>query len=163
MLVVDSCVLIHLSRIGKLDLLRKADECCTTDNIYRETVTEGQRGRSQIAEAFERWLVKKNVDIDIASQIAKKEGIEVADATLILLVEQSKGTLLTNDKALINLARSRGIEYLWLTSLLFKLCKERKISKKEALKILYELVQSRLSIEARIYALLERKLKSTEK
>lgn len=90
---------------------------------------------------------------------SKKEGIEVADATLILLAEQSNGILLTNDKALINLARSRNIEYLWLTSLLFKLCKERKISKKEALKILYELVQSGLSIEARIYALLERKLK----
>ncbi|HDN81117.1 MAG TPA: PIN domain-containing protein [Methanomicrobia archaeon] len=159
MLVIDSCVLIHLSRIGKLDLLRKADECCTTDNVYRETVIEGQRGKAKIAEAFDRWLVKKNVDTDTASQIAKKEGIEVADATLILLAEQSNGILLTNDKALINLARSRNIEYLWLTSLLFKLCKERKISKKEALKILYELVQSGLSIEARIYALLERKLK----
>lgn len=159
MLVIDSCVLIHLSRIGKLDLLRKADECCTTEDVYRETVIEGQSGKAKIAEAFDRWIVKKNVDTEIASQIAKKEGIEVADATLILLAEQSNGILLTNDKALLNLARSRNIEYLWLTSLLLKLCKERKISKKEALRILYELVQSGLSIEARIYALLERKLK----
>lgn len=64
MLVIDSCVLIHLSRIGKLDLLRKADECCTTDNVYRETVIEGQSGKAKIAEAFDRWLVKKNVDTD---------------------------------------------------------------------------------------------------
>ena len=159
MLVIDSCVLIHLSRIGKLDLLREAGECCTTDDVYRETVIEGQKGKAKIVEAFSKWLIKKNVDRESASQIAKKEGVEVADATLLLLSEQSNGILLTNDKALINLARSRNIEYLWLTSLLLKLCKERKISKKEALEILYELVQSGLSIEARIYAVIERKLK----
>ncbi len=156
MLVVDSCVLIHLSRIGKLDVL-KVDECCTTDDVYRETVIEGYRGKSQINEAFEKWLIRKNVDISSASEIARKEGIEVADATLILLAEHTNGTLLTNGKALMILARSRGIPCLWLTSFLLKLCNDKKIKKEEALEILYELLQSGLNIEAKIYAILEKK------
>lgn len=158
MLVVDSCVLIHLSRIGKLNLLRRAGKCCTTDDVYKETVIEGQRGKSQIDEAFEKWLIKKEVDTSIVSEIAQKEGIEVADATLILLAEQVNGTLLTNDKALITLARSRDIEWLWLTSLLLKLHKEKKITKEETKEIFYELVQSGLYIEAKTYAILEKKL-----
>jgi predicted nucleic acid-binding protein len=158
MLVVGSCVLIHLSRIGKLDLL-KVDECCTTEGVYKETVIEGYRGKSSISEAFEKWLAKKYVDTELASGIARKEGIEVVDATLILLAEQTNGILLTNDKALIILARSRGISCLWLTSFLLELCKDDKIRRKEALKILYELVQSGLNIEAKIYAILEKRLR----
>ena len=158
MLVVDSCVLIHLSKIGKLELLR-VDECCTTDDVYRETVIEGYRGKSQISEAFEEWLIRKSVDTSSALEIAEKEQIEEADASLIILAEQVNGTLLTNDKALIVLARSRGISCLWLTSFLLTLSREKKIPREEALEILYDLVQSGLKIEARIYALLEKKLK----
>ncbi|KYK35845.1 MAG: hypothetical protein HXS46_18720 [Theionarchaea archaeon] len=158
MLVVDSCVLIHLSRIRKLDLLR-VDDCCTTDDVYKETVIEGKRGKSQIAEAFKKWLIKKDVDSSIASEVAQKEGIEMADATVILLTEKVNGMLLTNDKALILVARSRGIPCLWMTSFLLKLCKDGKIKKEEALDILYELVQSGLNIEAKIYAILEKKLR----
>lgn len=158
MLVVDSCVLIHLSRIGKLDLLR-VDDCCTTDDVYKETVIEGRRGKSQIAEAFKKWLIKKDVDSSIASEIVQKGGIEMADATVILLTEKVNGILLTNDKALILLARSRGIPCLWLTSFLLKLCKDGEIRREEALDILYELVQSGLNIEAKIYAILEKKLR----
>ena len=158
MLVVDSCVLIHLSRIGRLDLL-KVDECCTVDDVYRETVIEGYRGTSQISEAFQKWLSKNHVDSQNALEMAKTEEIEVTDAALILLAEQVNGTLLTNDKALITLAQSRGVQYLWLTSFLLMLCREKKISREEALGILYDLVQSGLNIEARIYAILERRLK----
>ena len=98
------------------------------------------------------------MDTTIALEIAQREGIEIADATLILLAEQTKSTLLTNDKALILLARSRGIPCLWLTSFLVKLCKDKKINKEEAFKTLYELVQSGLSIEAKVYAILEKKI-----
>ncbi len=119
---------------------------------------EGYRGKSQISEAFEKWLIKKHIDTGIASDIAEQEGIEVVDATLILLTEQVEGILLTNDKALIILARSRGISWLWLTSFLLKLCKNKKIKKEEASRILYELVQSGLNLETKIYAIVERKL-----
>ena len=157
MLVVDSCVLIHLTRIGKLDLLK--NECYTTEDVYRETVIKGFKGSSQIAEAFEKWLMKQSVKKDTAFELAEKEGIEVADATLILLAE-NHGTLLTNDKALINVARSRGVTCLWLTSFLIMLCNTGKIQKEEALEILFDLVQAGLRVDAKIYAILERKLKN---
>jgi hypothetical protein len=57
MLVVDSCVLIYLTRIGKLDLLK--NECCTTEDVYRETVIKGFKGSSQIGEAFDNWLFEE--------------------------------------------------------------------------------------------------------
>lgn len=162
MLVIDSCVLIHLARIGKLNILKAADACCTTENVYRETVIKGQRASSLIAEAFEMWIEKKSVKQDDALSIAKEKGVEVADATLILLAEQTNGILLTNDRALIFLARSRSVRCMWLTSLLLDLCKNQKLSKEETLQILYDLVQERLNIETSVYALLEKKIKELE-
>jgi hypothetical protein len=138
------------------------NECCTTEDVYRETVITGLQGSSLIAEAFEKWLMIKSVDRNAALELAEKEGIEAADATLILLAEEVHGTLLTNDKALINLARSRSIPWLWLTSFLLTLCNNGRINKEEALRILFDLVQAGLRVEAKIYAILEKRLKSIE-
>ncbi|MBU7025162.1 MAG: hypothetical protein HXS40_13455, partial [Theionarchaea archaeon] len=112
-----------------------------------------------IAEAFEMWIEKKSLKQHDALSIAKERGVEMADATLILLTEQTNGILLTNDKALILLARSRNVRCMWLTTLLFDLCKNQKLTKEETLQILYSLVQEGLNIETSVYAIFEKKIK----
>lgn len=163
MVVVDSSVLIPLSKIGRLELIkRNFDEIITTEDDFNEVVVEGKgkKGTSNIKESFENWISVKKVDTDKAKDMAEMEGIAVADASLLLLVEkvQDEPILLTNDKALILVARSRNIEYYWLTTLILKSVKEEVVSGEEGKKILDDLIDVGMNLETRVYSKIIKKI-----
>lgn len=159
-MIVDSSVLIHLSRIGKLDFLKEFGEIKITEDVYRETVEEakGREGVSSIGEACSSWIsVIKMADEKKIRKLAEQEGIENADASLILLAEEKKEILLSNDYYLIRAARSRGIECWWLTTLLLRAVKGKKIKKEEAKQMLLNLVESGMRLSIEVYtAILKR-------
>lgn len=108
MVVVDSFALIPLAWVGRLELVSTAfDEIRTTELVQNEVLTEGKRGTA----ALDTFLV----DIPIhgtpaaADDVAVMEGIAVADASVILLAEADEEILLANDKGLIEVARSHGV------------------------------------------------------
>ncbi|MBI5254069.1 MAG: hypothetical protein HY930_06740 [Euryarchaeota archaeon] len=151
-MIADSSALIHLSRIGRLDFLKEFGEIKITEDVYRETVEEarGREGVSSIGEACSSWIsVIKMENEKKIKKVAEQEGIENADASLILLAEEKKEILLSNDYYLIRAARGRGVECWWLTTLLLRAVKGKKIKKEEAKQMLFGLVESgmRLSIE----------------
>jgi predicted nucleic acid-binding protein len=47
---------------------------------------------------------------EAAEEVASMDGIAVADASVILLAEADEEILLANDKGLIEVARSHGVE-----------------------------------------------------
>lgn len=161
MVVVDSSVLILLSKIAKLGLVRESfNEVLTTDEIYREVVEEGKgrKGTSKIKESFEEWIVVENFDLEKAEEIAELEGITTADASLLLLAEKKDSILLTNDRALILVARSRNVEYYWLTTLVLKRVKEGDLGKNEALDLLDELIAAGMNLAPKVYSKLRKKI-----
>lgn len=163
MVVVDSSVLIPLSKIGRLGLIkRNFDEVLTTEEVYREVVVEGKgrMGTSKLKDCFEEWISTKEVDSDKAEEISEMEGIAAADASLLLLAERVKNgsILLTNDKALILVARSRNIEYYWLTTLLLKSVKDGVLSGEEGKKILDDLIDVGVNLETRVYSKIVKKI-----
>lgn len=153
-MIIDSSVLIHLTRIGKLELLKGFFRKITiTKNIYRETVIEGRIGASEIEDACKDWIeVEEFKDVEKAKKLAKLENITEADASILLLAKERKEKLLSNDYILIKLARSKGIESWWLTTLLLKAVKERKLNKKEMKNILFDLIKSGMRISVEVYA-----------
>jgi predicted nucleic acid-binding protein len=153
MVVVDSCILIHLSRIGRLSLLEDLKVIVTPD-VYREVVVEsgGKAGTEQLKKAFEKWIQMAKVNSSDSQKIADLGGIEETDASLLLLACERKKILITNDKNLIQLARSMNIECWWPTTLILNQLKAKKISPKEAEDILYELVNTGMRIHAGVYA-----------
>ncbi|MCK5548882.1 MAG: hypothetical protein KAI64_07685 [Thermoplasmata archaeon] len=161
-MIVDSSVLIHLSRIGKLTLLKDFfGKVLITEDVYRETVDEakGRTGASAIEKACGKWIVvqklKKKKAID---RMVELEGIEGADASLILLAEESGDKLLSNDHALIRVARARGVECWWLTSFVLNAYAKGTITKKKAKQVLLELVESGLRLAPEVYASMLRQL-----
>ncbi|MGB2728998.1 MAG: hypothetical protein WBD09_11115 [Halobacteriota archaeon] len=152
MIAIDSSPLIHLSNIGRLDIL-ESYELITTESVREEVIVEGKAGVSRLKELFKRVEVIKlsGEDIDTASSIAKSEDVHQADAELLLLAKMRNCTLLTNDRALVLLARSLGIKVWWVTTLILNLVKAGRLSKEEGKDILDDLIMSGMKIETSVY------------
>ena len=153
MAVVDSSVLIHLSRIGKLSLLKRFfKKINITNNVYEE-IKIGITGFSEFEEACKDWIsLSKPKDFQEIDNISKLERIEKADASIILLAKERQDILLSNDFALIMVARSKGIECWWLTTFLLRCIEKKIITKNEAKQILFDLVQAGMRLSNDVYA-----------
>lgn len=161
-MIVDSSILIHLSKIGKLSLLKDFFETVIiTEDIYRETVVEakGKVGVSAIEQATQNWIVvQKLKDKKAVNKVAKLEGIEPADASLIVLAEEMGESILSNDYVLIMVARARGVEAWWLTTFILNIVFKKNVSKKKGKQILLELMESGLRLSPQVYASISRRI-----
>lgn len=151
MTVLDSSALIHLYRIGKLNLIQKLfKKALITPDIYEE-VKEGT-GASEIRKACNGWISVAEPKSKDAEIISKAEDIEKADASAILLAMENETLLLSNDYALIMSARAKGVNCWWLTTFILKCIKQNVISKEEAKQTLLELVKTGMRLDNAVYA-----------
>jgi len=160
MVVLDSSALIHLAQADGLWLIGEVyEETRTTEGVFRETVEEGggrKPGASEISGVLEGCPVHK--EDDSAADIAKTEGVSETDAALILLALEKDEILLTNDKALVGVARAKGVEPDWVTTFLLRAAKQEVMSSEEAKEILYELVNSGMNLSPSVYTKVRRRL-----
>ena len=152
MAIVDSSVLILLSRINKLALLKKYfKQIMISQDIYDE-VKIGV-GASEIEKACKRWIrIGKPKDFNEIDNISKSEDIEKADASIIVLAKEKQEILISNDYVLIMVARSKGIECWWLTTFLLRRLKRKIITRKEAKQILFDLIEAGMRLDNAVYA-----------
>lgn len=157
MVVVDSSALIPLSWVGRLDLVTTTfDEVHTTENVRDEVLTGGKRGMAALRDFLEDVSVHRTPPD--AEAVADLEGITVADASVILVASDASRTLLANDKALIEVAKSHGIECWWVTTVLLKAAKDGTLSSTEAVDVLYELVDEGMYLHPKVYARVQKAL-----
>ncbi len=161
-MIIDSSVLIPLSRIGRLSLLKDFfGNVIISDEVYGETVTEATNkiGVSTIEQACGKWIkIQKFKDKRAIKKIVELECIAPADASIILLAEELNEPLLSNDHALIKIARARGVDCWWLTTFILKIIKKRDVSKSEGKKILFELITSGLRLSPQVYAVILKRI-----
>ncbi len=160
MAVVDSSVLIHLSRIGKLFLLERFfKKIIITEDIYNEVKTG--IGASEIENATKKWIEIINPkNISKINNFSKLEGIEKPDASIILLAKRKNHILLSNDYTLIRVARSKGVECWWLTTFILQCLKGKIINKDQAKKILFDLVGAGMRLNNVVYATILRHIEN---
>jgi len=160
MVVIDSSALIHLTQAEGLWLIKEVyDERRTTEGVFRETVEEdgGRKpGSSEIRSFLEDCSVHETNDS--ATEIAEVEGISRTDAALVILARERDEILLTNDKALVEVARAKGVEPDWVTSLLLRAVKKKVITSEEAKETLYEVVNSGMNLSPSVYTKVRRRL-----
>jgi predicted nucleic acid-binding protein len=161
MVVVDSSALIPLAWVGQLDLVTTAfDDIRTTEAVQEEVLTEGKRGTAGL-DAFLDTVEVHEMPSE-AEDVASLEGIALADASVILLAEADEEILLANDKGLIEVARSHGVECWWVTTLLLKCTKEGAVTADEATDVLYDLVNEGMNLHPKVYAQVQKKLRDLE-
>jgi len=158
MVVVDSSALIPLAWVGKLDLVTAAfDDIRTTAAVREEVLTEGKRGTAALDAFLEDVAVHEPPAS--AEEVAAMEGIAVADASVILLAATDEEILLANDKGLIEVARSHGVECWWVTTLLLGCAKDGALTTEEATDVLYDLVDEGMNLHPKVYARVQKKLR----
>lgn len=157
MAVLDSSVLIPLAWVGRLDLLYEVfSDLETTDDVQAEVLEPGKRGTAALRTFLDEVSVHESPSR--ADELAELEGIAAADAGVILLADERDTILLTNDKGLVQVAKSHGIECWWLTTVLLKAVKDGIMSGSEGSDLLYDLVDQGLNLHPKVYAQVQRQL-----
>jgi hypothetical protein len=87
------------------------------------------------------------------------EGIAVADASVILLAEDDEEILLANDKGLIEVVQSHGVECWWVTTLLLSCTKNGNLTADETTGLLYDLVDEGVNLHPKVYSQVQKKLR----
>ena len=152
---------IESQHLGNLALKDFFETVIISENVYRETVenAKGKVGVSTIERATQEWIVVEKLNNKkAANKMAQLEGIEPADASLLLLAEEMEEPLLSNDYALIAVARARGVECWWLTTFILNMVAKKTVTKKEGKQILLELIESGLRLSAQVYAAFSRRI-----
>lgn len=158
MVVVDSSALIPLAWIGRLDLISATfDEVRTTEIVRDEVLTEGKRGTASLKSFLDEVPVCQTPPD--TGEVASLEGVAVADASVILLADEGEEILLANDKGLIEVARTYGVDCWWVTTLLLKCTKEGVLTSAGAEDVLYDLVDSGMNLQPKVYSQVQRKLR----
>lgn len=158
MVVVDSSALIPLAWVGRLDLVSTVfEDIRTTEAVRAEVLTEGKRGTTALDEFLAGVSVHETPDR--AEDVASMEGIAVADASVILLADDGEELLLANDKGLIEVARSHGVECWWVTTLLLRCAKTGELTADEATEVLYDLVDEGMNLHPKVYARVQKTLR----
>jgi len=98
MVIVDSSVLILLSRVGQLELLKSYfGKIIITQEIYTE-IKKGEIGASEIENALNDWIKIENLkNSELIKSISELEGIAEADVSVLLLAKENNDILLSID------------------------------------------------------------------
>ena len=153
--VIDTSCLIYLIKINKLLILKSIfSKVSITEEVLRE-MEEGVDGITELKEQINKWIfIKEQENKEDILQLSREEGIEYTDASLILLAKNNKDILVSNDSALIKIARIKGIECWWLTRCILESVKKRIMHKKEAKEALLSLVKNGMFLHNDVYAAL---------
>jgi len=156
----DSGPLIYLSRVGQLQLLRQLfGSVLIPSSVYRETVAEAKAlrkpGISTIQKAIDEGWIQiidmSTPEMDLVKKLAENESIEVEDAEVIFLAKKRSTSLVTNDKWLVKIAVSLGIDAFWTTTLILLTIKKKVINRKQGREMLGKLVLSGLHLRTDVY------------
>ena len=158
MVVVDSSALLPLAWIGLLDLITATfDEIRTTEDVRDEVITDGKRGTASLKYFLEDVTISERPQE--ADEVASLEGIAIADASVILLAVDREEILLANDKGLLEVAESHGVECWWVSTLLLKSRKESVLTTKKAIDVLYDLVDEGMNLHPKGYSRVQKALR----
>lgn len=165
MIVADTTPLLHLARAGCLDLLPKLYErVAVPDAVWKEAYGSGKdRPEAHLLEeARGGWLEVRALsarDRTRPDALRRAAPVGRGEAEAIALAEALKAPVLMDDRVAVDLARMRGLETRWTTSVVLEARRRGLLDRKAARSALEDLVASGLWIRQdvllRILAILE--------
>jgi hypothetical protein len=152
MIVSDATPLLHLARAGLLDLLPKL----YTRLVVPPSVWEEVRGRGEprpeahvLEEASETWIEVRSLsarDRTKAETFRRAAPVGRGEADALALAETLRTAVLMDDRVAIDLARMRGVETRWTTSVVLEAHRRRVLDRTAAHRAVEDLVGSGLWI-----------------
>ena len=152
MIVSDATPILHLARAGLLDLLPKLyTRVVVPPSVWEESLGRGEpRPETHLLqEASETWIDVKPLSArDRTKSVAFRRGAPVGrgEADALALAEALKTAVLMDDRVAVDLARMRGIETRWTTSVVLEAHRRGILDRTAARRAVEDLVGSGLWI-----------------
>ncbi len=153
-MISNATCLICLSRINKIDLLKKVYSIVLVPSaVKREVLIEGKEGYHSINNAVNSgWIKviepKNNINL----------GLGAGENQAISLARERKDSIILDDAFAIKIARAFDIPIVRTTTVVFTALQRNIITKTNALDILNSLIENGYYISTKDYAILISKL-----
>ena len=154
-MISNATALICLSKINKLDLLKKVYSLILIPSTVKaEVLIEGKEGYSSINNAIKTgWIKvidpKKSIDL----------GLGAGESQAISLAIERKDSIILDDAFAIKAAKAFNIPVVRTTTVIFTAYRKKIITKAQVLEMLNKLIENGYYISTRDYAVLMSKLK----
>ncbi|MEA3255837.1 MAG: DUF3368 domain-containing protein [Candidatus Altiarchaeota archaeon] len=159
MIVSNASPLIYLAKVGKLHLLKELfGKILIEEEVKREVVDRGkEEGAADsivIEESIrEGWIIVKRI-----KDKRKFKGIHLGETNTILLAKELESMALIDEEDAREVARAFGLKTRG-TLYVLKRCQEQGIiSKKEAIRILDDMLSEGFRLSAHLYTEFVRRL-----
>lgn len=137
-MISDATPLIFLSKIGKLNLLKKLfKEIIIPKAVQKEVLVEGKPGYAVIQEALaEKWIKIRN------PQKILELSLGAGESEAISLARETKQVLLLDDAYAIKAAKIYEVETWRTTTVLFLAARKKIITTAELIPLIKELIDA---------------------
>lgn len=152
MIVSDTTPLLHLARAGHLDLLpRLYARIVIPPSVWEEAQLPGEaRPESDILEeAKGAWIAIRSLsprDRRKSESLRRAAPVGRGEADAIALAEALEVAVLMDDRVAVDLARMRGVETRWTTSVVLEAFRRGVLDRMAARGVVEDLVASGLWI-----------------
>jgi len=150
MIVADATPLIHLARAGQLDLLPKVYERVPVPrSVWAEIVPSREPSPEGpvFEKASESWLDVRELsagELRVAGSLRRGAPLGRGESEAIALAEPLRTPVLMDDTIAIGVARARGLETRWTTSVILEAHRREILNTAEARLAIEELVRGGL-------------------
>ena len=154
-MISNATALICLSRINKLDLLKRLYSVIIIPTAVKEEVLiEGKEGYLSVYKAIKSGWIKV-----VNPKRKTKLGLGAGENQAINLAIERKYSIILDDAFAIKAAKAFDITILRTTTIIFIAYKNKLITKSQTLKILNQLIEIGYYISIKEYTILISKLK----
>ncbi|NJD54531.1 MAG: hypothetical protein FIB07_16930 [Candidatus Methanoperedens sp.] len=147
MIVSNSGPLIHLAKVGRIELLKYLfGKVIIPDEVKLEVVDRGKKegmGDAFLIESeFENgWVVTEKSSNNKVRNIAESAGMDIGEAAVIMLARRKKCPVLIDDLAARRFAAGLGLEVVGSIGVLLRSARLQKMSKRETFEALDKLAR----------------------
>lgn len=152
MIVSNATPILHLARAGLLYLLpRLYDQVTVPASVWEEILGRGEpRPETQVLQdASEKWLKVRTLapgQKRMSEALRRGAPVGQGEADTIALAEALTAPVLMDDRVAVDLARMRGIETHWTTSVVLEAHQRGILDRTAARRAVEDLVSSGLWI-----------------
>ena len=166
MIVADATPLIHLSRIGHLDLLHALFRAVTIPpKVYDEVVVKGEAQGSPdaltVKEAVGPWIVFGELNEEqgkAVEALVKSVPLGLGEAACLVLARGLQVPVVLDDLVAAKTAQRLGLTTYWTTSILLRAVSRGLLTRAEGREAVEALVRSGLHIRSDVLVELLRSL-----
>ncbi len=154
MIISNTSPLIHLAKVGKLELLKLLFKTIKIPlSVYNEIITHPNNTETVIVKKAvdDGWLRIKRVLLK--DPLKKFSTVAKAELEVIALAIQEREIAIIDDRDAVQIANIFDVEVHGTLFVILKAVKQKLLKKEEAIKIVNQMMENEFYLSSNVYAL----------